>query len=103
MFRALVFIAVLALVGAATTINARAADAGRGRHLAQDHCAACHVVTAHGRNDVAVSPPFAVIGRKYGFNADVIAHVIAGPHPKMNFAPNRADAADIAAYIATLR
>jgi hypothetical protein len=38
----------------------------------------------------------------FGHDADAIAHAIAGPHPKMNFSPRPAEAADMAAYIATL-
>ena len=52
---------------------------------------------------VAIAPPFDVIARKYKFDADMIGHAIAGPHPKMNFSPSAAEAADIAAYIATLK
>ena len=55
------------------------------------------------RKVVADAPPFEVIGRKYDFDATVIAATIAGPHPKMNFSPRPEEAADIAAYIATLK
>jgi cytochrome c len=102
-FRLLVFLAVIVLFALTATLNARGADAGSGKRLAQDRCAACHSVTPHARSEVAAAPPFDVIGRKYGFDADRIAHAIAGPHPKMNFAPGPREAADIAAYIAGLR
>ena len=102
-FRVPIFMATLVFAATATAIHARAAtDAANGKRLAQDHCAGCHIIGPQGRNEVTDSPPFAVIGRKYGFDAAVIAHVIAGPHPKMNFSPRPADALDIAAYIATL-
>jgi len=101
MKRCLLVMATLVVAGMAT--DARAADASRGRRLAQDHCASCHSIAPRARSEVADAPPFDVIGRKYGFDADRIAHVIAGPHPKMNFSPRAAAAADIAAYIATLR
>jgi cytochrome c len=101
-FHRIVFMTALVLAATAMTTAARAADAANGRRLAQSHCAACHIVAPHGRNEVADSPPFDTIGRKYGFDADRIAHAIAGPHPKMNFAPGPTDAADIAAYIVTL-
>ncbi len=103
MFRVLLIPGVIALFAMAAATNARAADVGNGRRLAQSHCAACHSVAPQGRSEVAKAPPFDVIGRKYGFDADKIAHAIAGPHPKMNFSPRPADAADVAAYIATLR
>lgn len=84
------------------TPAARAADARLGESLAQSHCASCHIVTPHARNEIADAPPFEVIARKYGFDASTIASAITGPHRKMNFMPNPAEAADIAAYIATL-
>jgi mono/diheme cytochrome c family protein len=101
--RNLLFMTTILLAVAAAAASARAADAGKGERLARGHCAPCHRIALQGRNVVAAAPPFEVIGRKYGFDAATIAVVIAGPHPKMNFAPGPADAADIAAYIATLR
>jgi cytochrome c len=101
-FRVLVFLATIVLFALTAALNARAAEADQGKRLAQDHCASCHIVAPQARGEVAVAPPFDVIGRKYGFDADKIARAIAGPHPKMNFSPRPAEAADIAAYIATL-
>jgi mono/diheme cytochrome c family protein len=96
------FALLCALAALAAAPDARAADARRGEQLAQSHCASCHIVAPHARNEVAQAPPFEVIGQKYGFDAGMIANAITGPHRKMNFAPNPAEAADIAAYIATL-
>jgi cytochrome c len=93
---------MIVLAGVAAATHARAADAGRGQRLAESQCASCHSVAPPGRKEVADAPPFAVIARKYGFDPDTIAHVIAGPHPKMNFSPQADEAADIAAYLATL-
>jgi cytochrome c len=100
-FRVLLFLGTIALFALAAALNAHAADAGRGKRLAQEHCASCHSVLPHTRSEVADAPPFDAIGRKYGFDADAIAHAITGPHPKMNFSPQPAEAADIAAYMAT--
>lgn len=102
MTRGLLFITTIVLAGAAAA-TARAADAAKGERLARAHCAPCHKIAPEGRSVVATAPPFDVIGRKYGFDADRIAQAIAGPHRKMNFAPSAADAADIAAYIAGLK
>ncbi len=102
MFRGLVFLLTLVLAGAAAAIDARAADAEAGQRLAQTHCAACHMVAPHARNEAADAPPFEAIGRKYGHDAGAISVAISGPHPKMNFSPQPPEAADIAAYIATL-
>jgi mono/diheme cytochrome c family protein len=85
-----------------TTSSARAADAGRGRALALSHCAVCHIVVPGQRNEVADAPPFDVIGRKQGFDVQMLRAAILAPHPKMNFSPSEPDAADIAAYIGTL-
>ncbi len=102
-FRVLVLLGTIALFAIAAALNAHAADAGRGKRLAQMHCVACHGGAPPARKVVADAPPFEVIGRKYDFDATVIAATIAGPHPKMNFSPRPEEAADIAAYIATLK
>ncbi len=72
-FRVLLFLGTIALFAIAAALNARAADAGRGQRLAQDHCAACHAVAPRTRSEVANAPPFDAIGRKYDFDADRIA------------------------------
>jgi mono/diheme cytochrome c family protein len=97
---ALVALALAAIVMLAP--HARAADAENGRRLAQSHCAFCHAVTPRPPGEVAVAPPFELIGRKYGFDPEAVARAILAPHPKMNFVPGPADAADIAAYISML-
>jgi cytochrome c len=102
MVRGLVWGLIVVIAGLAAAPAARAADARRGESLAQSHSASCHIVAPHARNEVADAPPFEVIGRKYGFDAGMIAHAITGPHRKMNFMPDPEEAADIAAYIATL-
>ncbi len=99
MFHRSVLLAALIIAGTA----AQAADVRLGERLAQSHCAACHIVAPHARNEVADAPPFEVIARKYGFDASAIRFAIVGPHPKMNFTPDPAEATDIAAYIATLK
>jgi mono/diheme cytochrome c family protein len=102
-FRVLLLLAVIALFVFGAMLRAPAADAERGRQLAQAHCAACHAIASHARSEVAAAPPFEVIARQYGFDADRIAAAIAGPHPKMNFSPRPAQAADVAAYIAGMK
>jgi mono/diheme cytochrome c family protein len=84
------------------TAVAIAGDVERGRHIAQDRCAACHIVGRGSRGIVADSPPFEVIGRKYGFSEDNLVSALVSPHAKMNFAVRGRDAEDVAAYIATL-
>ncbi len=83
--------------------SGRAADVESGKRLAQQRCAACHIVTANPRNDfVADAPPFLAIGRKYGFDSEALVFNLVGPHAKMNFALTRPEANDVAAYIQSL-
>ena len=92
-------------LGLATAIDlsrAWAANADNGKRLAQTTCAACHVVAAAQRHEVADAPPFASIAAKYASNAEMLASAILAPHPKMNFVPSRQEAEDLAAYIRSL-
>jgi mono/diheme cytochrome c family protein len=82
--------------------GAFAADADNGKRLAQQHCSPCHVVEPGSRRELANSPPFETIARKFGEAPELIAFAILSPHPRMNLMPSRRDAQDIAAYIATL-
>src|SRR5215468_6833370 len=82
--------------------SALGADAEAGRRLAQLRCVACHIVTPTPRDEIADAPPFAVIGRKFGFNSDALVFALVGPHAKMNFGLTRPEADNVAAYIATL-
>jgi cytochrome c len=99
-YNVLGFIAGVGLLS--MTAVAFAGDVERGRHIAQDRCAACHIVGRGSRGIVADSPPFEVIGRKYGFNEDNLLPALVSPHAKMNFTVRGQDAEDVAAYIATL-
>ncbi len=50
------------------------------------------------------APPFASIGRRPDFDPAKIEFFLRDPHPKMpNMTLSRAESADIAAYIATLK
>jgi mono/diheme cytochrome c family protein len=79
-----------------------AADGDIGKRQAQQHCSPCHIVEPNQRQEVADSPPFETIARKYGNAPEQIAFAILAPHPRMNVTLSRRDAQDIAAYIATL-
>jgi mono/diheme cytochrome c family protein len=79
-----------------------AADADNGKRLAQEHCQTCHIVEPNQRQELANSPPFETIARKYGNSPEAIAFAILAPHPRMNVTPSRRESQDIAAYIATL-
>jgi mono/diheme cytochrome c family protein len=90
-----------ALLGAS---NAVAADANNGGRLAARWCATCHVVELNQRGTTGEAPPFATIARRPGFNAAKVALFLLDPHPKMpDMGLTRTEAADLAAYIASLR
>ena len=83
---------------------AMAADADHGFDLAKRWCAACHVVDTDQKQANTDAPPFAAIARNADFTPEKVAFFLLDPHPKMpNFPLSRSEAADIAAYIGTLR
>lgn len=83
---------------------AMAADANHGAELAKRWCASCHAVTLEQRRASADVAPFAEVARKPDFSAEKLAFFLLDPHPKMpDFPLSRTEAADLAAYIATLR
>jgi mono/diheme cytochrome c family protein len=84
--------------------SAIAADADHGADLAKRWCATCHVVASDQKQASADVPPFATIAHKSGFTPEKVAYFLLDPHPKMpNFPLSRDEAADIAAYIDSLR
>ncbi len=97
------FAALAAAIAAATP--AFGADASNGERLALRWCAACHVVSATQRQTTTdQAPPFATIARTPGFDAAKVALFLLDPHPKLPvMARSRKEAADLAAYIATLK
>jgi|SRR5215467_4696178 len=84
------------------SVPAFGGDAEAGGRLAQLRCSPCHIVAPNQRQEIADAPPFEVIGRKFGFDSDMLVFNLMGPHSKMNFSLRRTDAEDIAAYIGTL-
>jgi cytochrome c len=84
------------------TTAALGADVNRGKRLAEQRCESCHIIGPGPRGEVAEAPPFEAIGRKFGFDADMLVFALTGPHAKMNFSLSRPEADDVAAYVATL-
>jgi mono/diheme cytochrome c family protein len=105
--RGLKLIGLQGLALAATLVGSPglAADARNGEALARRWCVACHVVApSQHRSSTDQAPPFATIARQPGFDAGKIALFLLDPHPKMpDMSLARTEAADIAAYIKTLR
>jgi mono/diheme cytochrome c family protein len=80
-----------------------AGDPRNGEQLARRWCEPCHVVAADQRQVTGEAPPFASIATRPGFDAARIATFLLDPHPKMpDMSLTRIEAADLAAYIATL-
>ena len=95
------------LIVVATAIGgsqAMAADADHGGELAKRWCAACHLVESSQKQASADVASFAAIAQKSDFTPEKVAFFLLDPHPKMpNFPLGRSEAADIAAYISSLR
>jgi mono/diheme cytochrome c family protein len=83
---------------------ASSADAMHGQELARRWCAECHVVAPDQRQASTQAPPFSAIARTPDFNANRLAFFLLDPHPKMpSMSLTRVEAADLAAYIASLK
>ena len=95
-------LAAMALAANLTTA-ARAADASHGEIIAKRWCAACHVVAPDQKQGSDKVPSFVSIAKRPGFSTAKLAFFLLDPHPKMpDMALTRAEAEDIAAYIARL-
>jgi mono/diheme cytochrome c family protein len=93
-----------ALGGTLGASRAAAADADHGAELAKRWCATCHVVESDQKQASADVPPFATVASKPDFTPEKLAFFLLEPHPKMpNFPLSRIEAADLAAYIGSLR
>ena len=81
-----------------------AADINHGRQLARRWCISCHLVVSNQRRATTEAPPFATIARRPDFDANRVATFLLNPHPKMpNMSLTRGEAADLAAYIGSLK
>jgi mono/diheme cytochrome c family protein len=93
----------IAFAGLAPT-SGFAADPYQGETLVKRWCASCHLVGSGEKGSTTEAPPFATVAKRTEFNAEIIAFFLLDPHPKMpNMQLSRAEAADIAAYISTLK
>ena len=81
-----------------------AADADQGKALAQRWCASCHLVERGQASATDQAPPFAYLARMPEFDASKLAFLLLLPHPNMpEVSLNRAEVADLADYISTLK
>jgi mono/diheme cytochrome c family protein len=81
--------------------SALAADASKGERMAKRWCVACHVVAPDQARGNTQAPPFSEIAKTAGFTEQKLAFFLLAPHPQMpDMNLSRAEAADLAAYIA---
>lgn len=90
--------------GFAMITPAVAADVLNGKDIAQRWCASCHVVGKGQTSATDQAPPFAYLARSPDFNQNKLAFLLLLPHPNMpSVSLNRAEVADLADYIRSLK
>jgi mono/diheme cytochrome c family protein len=81
-----------------------AADPSNGERLARQWCASCHLVAPDQTGPTSEAPPFPTLGARTDLDAGKIALFLLDPHPRMpNMELTRGEAADLAAYIKSLK
>lgn len=97
-------LAAAVLCGAlGTGAPATAADAQRGREIAERWCAACHLVSPQQERAMDGVPSFGEIAGRGDLGGDRLEAFLASPHPPMpDMALTRAELGDLAAYIDSL-
>ncbi|MEO8321352.1 MAG: c-type cytochrome [Bradyrhizobium sp.] len=94
----------LILIASLVASPSFAANPDQGETLARRWCTGCHLVAADQKAATTEAPPFASVAKRPGFDPAKIEFLLRDPHPKMpNMALSRDEAADIAAYIGTLK
>ena len=102
--RVIILMGYFALNFAVGSTASLAADADEGKALAERWCSGCHVVERDQKLAVDQAPPFASLARMPDFSANKLAFLLLKPHPNMpTLSLSRAEIADIAGYIATLK
>jgi len=96
---ALLFVTILAVPA-----GAWAADAANGKKLAERWCVTCHIVSQQQKSGTTQAPPFSEIAKRPHVDAPMVAFFLMNPHPKMpDMNLSRTEAADLAAYIVSLK
>lgn len=76
----------------------------KGKRLAMQWCASCHIVTPEQETGSADAPPFKTIAALPEEELARLPAFLADPHPKMpNYALSRQEIADLVAYIRSLK
>ena len=83
---------------------ASAADPYNGVRLAERWCATCHIVSSVQQRGTTQAPTFSEVAKKEHIDAPSLALFLLLPHPKMpDMNLSRNEAADLAAYIVSLK
>ena len=81
-----------------------AADSDQGKEIAKRWCASCHLVERGQTSATDQAPPFTYLAKMPNFDENKLAFLLLQPHPNMpNVSLNRAEVADMADYIRTLK
>jgi mono/diheme cytochrome c family protein len=96
--------ALLSLIFLAAPGAAWAANAGNGKTLAERWCATCHIVSPVQKQGTTQAPTFSEVAKRPHIDAPMVAFYLIAPHPKMpDMNLTRSEAADLAAYIVSLK
>ena len=96
--------ALLSVTILAAPAGAWAADAANGKKLAERWCVTCHIVSQQQKSGTTQAPTFAEVAKRPHVDAPMVAFYLMAPHPKMpDMSLSRAEAADLAAYIVSLK
>ncbi|MDP4003318.1 c-type cytochrome [Methylobacterium sp. NEAU K] len=85
---------------------AQDASGARGGAFARAICARCHAIRARGASPMREAPPFRSLAERFPIDdlADVLVEGVERRHPAMpDFRLAPAEAADLTAYLRTLR
>jgi mono/diheme cytochrome c family protein len=110
----LAFVAVLALAGCSMADRSQPplaerltmADAARGQHLAETHCATCHAIGPDGVSPHGEAPPFRTLSRRYPISSleEAFAEGVLVGHPDMpRFQLEPSDVDALIAYMYTVQ
>jgi len=96
---------VVAALPAMTASVVRAEDVADGRKIAQSYCSRCHAVAPPKQKGWTNAPSFSEIANRLTTTTESLVAIIQTAHPKMSPGAQRSpsEAADLAAYILTLK
>lgn len=94
--------AVCCIIG--STAPSLGADPLNGKDIAKRWCATCHLIESGQASASDQAPPFTYLAKTPDFDQNRLAFLLLVPHPNMpNMSLNRAEVADLAEYIRSLK